>query len=191
MTPGSDGPSEDPLADVAARLMRGDSEALAEVMRLLGRRTERAIRARLGKALSDGDYEDAMAIALFRAWDRRDRFDPSRGRLDRWFYALARNAALDLLRRRQRRPEDPAGDALERMPAAEATVEDPSALRRDVLTAVESLPDVEQRILMSERTDTELSAELHMNPGAIRVRRLRAKKKLKSVLMGMGHVATR
>jgi len=190
MTPGRDATSEDPLADVTARLIGGDSEALAEVMRLLGRRTERVIRSRLGPALSDADYEDAMGKALVRLWYRRDRFDPSRARLDRWFYVLARNAALDLLRQRQRRPEDPAGDELERIPAAEARVEPPSQLRRDVRTAVKSLSDVEQRILMSNRTDNELSAELHMEPGTIRTRRSRAKKKVKSVLRGMGHSVT-
>jgi RNA polymerase sigma-70 factor, ECF subfamily len=197
MTPGSDGPSEDPLADVTARLMAGDSEALREVMRLLGRRTERAIRSRLGTALADGDYEDAMAIALYRLWDRRDQFDPSVARLDRWFYALARNAALDLLRHRRRRPEDPAGDDLERVPAPvvrtadEARTEEPSRLRRDMRIAVERLPDVEQRILMSGRSDDELSAELDMKPGAIRTRRSRAKDKLKLALAEMGHMVTR
>src|SRR3954449_8876234 len=46
--------------------------------------------------------EDVTALAFERAFRRRDRFDPRRGTQRAWLFAIARNAALDELRRRRR-----------------------------------------------------------------------------------------
>jgi RNA polymerase sigma-70 factor (ECF subfamily) len=183
-------PYEQALADVTARLLGGQSQALGDILRLLGARTERVIRGRLGRALSEADYEDVISIALFRLWQRRDRFDPSRSTLDQWFYVLARNAALDLVRRHRRQREDPAGDDLDRLPApvAAAGPAPASELRRDLWRALENVSDVDRRILLSGLTENELSRELGIKPGTIRVRRLRTKEKLRSVLKDLGHV---
>jgi len=56
--------------------------------------------------------EDVTALAFERAYRRRRRFDPRRGSGRAWVFGIARNAALDELRRRKRRahlavdPED-------------------------------------------------------------------------------------
>lgn len=58
--------------------------------------------------------EDVTAAAYERAWRRRDSFDPRRGSQRAWLFGIARNAALDELRRRRRTaalvgdPPDPA-----------------------------------------------------------------------------------
>jgi RNA polymerase sigma factor (sigma-70 family) len=46
--------------------------------------------------------EDVAALAFERAYRRRGRFDASRGTGRAWVFAIARNAALDELRRRRR-----------------------------------------------------------------------------------------
>ena len=46
--------------------------------------------------------EDVTAVAFERAYRRRRRFDPERGSARAWLFAIARNAALDELRRRKR-----------------------------------------------------------------------------------------
>ena len=56
--------------------------------------------------------EDVTASAFERAYRKRARFDPSRGEQRAWLFGIARNAALDELRRRGRQanlaadPED-------------------------------------------------------------------------------------
>ncbi len=58
--------------------------------------------------------EDATALAFERAYRRRRAFDRARGNERAWLFGIARNAALDELRRRRRQatlavdPEDPA-----------------------------------------------------------------------------------
>jgi RNA polymerase sigma-70 factor, ECF subfamily len=58
--------------------------------------------------------EDVTALAFERAYRRRRTFDRRRGEERAWLFGIARNAALDELRRRRRlaqmaaQPEDPA-----------------------------------------------------------------------------------
>lgn len=58
--------------------------------------------------------EDVTSIAFERAYRRRSSFDPNRGEARAWLFGIARNAALDELRRRKRRAtlaEEPADNA--------------------------------------------------------------------------------
>lgn len=50
----------------------------------------------------DGAAEDVTAQAFERAHRRRQRYDPRKGTPRAWLFAIARNAALDELRRRSR-----------------------------------------------------------------------------------------
>ncbi len=49
--------------------------------------------------------EDVTATAFERAYRKRSRFDPRRGEPRAWLFGIARNAALDELRRRGRQAE--------------------------------------------------------------------------------------
>ena len=46
--------------------------------------------------------EEVTALAFERAWSRRRQIDPDRGSARAWLFGIARNAALDELRRRSR-----------------------------------------------------------------------------------------
>src|SRR6187200_626508 len=49
--------------------------------------------------------EEVTAAAFERAYRKRSRFDPRRGEPRAWLFGIARNAALDELRRRGRQAE--------------------------------------------------------------------------------------
>ena len=75
--------------------------------------------------------EDVTAQAFERAYRRRRSFDPRRGTHRAWLFGIARNAALDELRRRKRTAELVAEPAdTEAVPAVEAVE---TALRRETL----------------------------------------------------------
>jgi RNA polymerase sigma factor (sigma-70 family) len=64
------------------------------------------VYAYVGSLLRDGPAaEEVTAIAFERAYRKRSRFDPSRGERRAWLFGIARNAALDELRRRGRQAE--------------------------------------------------------------------------------------
>ena len=93
--------------------------------------------------------EDVTALAFERAYRRRRRFDPRRGSGRAWVFAIARNAALDELRRRRRTaslqadPEDLAASA----PDDDAE----QALRRTALREAVSGLDPRERELIALR----------------------------------------
>jgi RNA polymerase sigma-70 factor (ECF subfamily) len=76
------------------------------------------VYAYVASLLRDGPAaEEVTAAAFERAYRKRNRFDPRRGEARAWLFGIARNAALDELRRRGRQaelaadPEDLAGIA--------------------------------------------------------------------------------
>ena len=86
--------------------------------------------------------EDVTALAFEKAYAKWNRFDPSRGSARGWLFGIARNAALDELRKRKR--ELP----LTHEPAA--PVADPTGdLEREVTVAraLASLPAAERELI--------------------------------------------
>lgn len=73
-----------------------------EAFETLYRETRDDLYGYLRYLLSDtASAEDATAQAFERAFRKRARFDASRGGARGWLFAIARNAALDELRRRK------------------------------------------------------------------------------------------
>jgi RNA polymerase sigma-70 factor (ECF subfamily) len=82
--------------------------------------------------------EDITAQAFERAFRRRRTFNPQRGSERAWLFGIARNAALDELRRRARQaalvvdPQDP--QALDALDASTADAERRAAVRAALAT---------------------------------------------------------
>lgn len=89
--------------------------------------------------------EDVTALAFERAYRRRGRYDPRRGTARAWLFAIARNAALDELRRRKRTT------ALQFDPAAEDEPEaqEPAPERRATVAAALAALDARERELVA------------------------------------------
>ncbi len=84
--------------------------------------------------------EDVTALAFERAYRKRRSFDRRRGSRRGWLFGIARNAALDELRRRRRSAEllsDPA-DADAPDPAAEAEVSVRRAALREAMGGLDA-----------------------------------------------------
>jgi RNA polymerase sigma factor (sigma-70 family) len=93
-----------------------------------------------------GAAEDVTALAFERAYQRRATFDRRRGQERAWLFGIARNAALDELRRRRR----VATLTVEPSDQGQETVIDgvEVALRRTLVrTALEQLPAREREIV--------------------------------------------
>lgn len=103
--------------------------------------------------------EDVTAIAFERAYSRRRTFDRRRGDERPWLFGIARNAALDELRRRRRLatlmtdPESGDGDD----PAAFASDEEEIVLRRTAVRAALSALSGRDRDLIALKFHAGLS----------------------------------
>src|ERR687891_570463 len=67
------------------------------------RSVEQTIAAPAVEVSSDAAAEEVTAAAFERAYRKRRRYNPKRGTRRAWLFGIARNAALDELRRRRRR----------------------------------------------------------------------------------------
>lgn len=102
--------------------------------------------------------EDITALAFERAYRRRTLFNPGRGSARAWLFTIARNAALDELRRR-RRTASLIGDLPDLEPAFDDAEE--RVGRRDAVRAGLELLDPRQRELILLKFHAQLSnAEL-------------------------------
>jgi RNA polymerase sigma factor (sigma-70 family) len=131
-----------------------------------------------------GAAEDVTALAFERAYRKRKSFDAARGTERSWLFGIARNAALDELRRRKRSAAlvtEPAAV----QPAAEEELE--RTLRRAaVRTALAALParDVELIALKFHAglDNAELATVLGVSVSNAGTRLHRALTKLREIL---------
>jgi RNA polymerase sigma-70 factor (ECF subfamily) len=93
-------------AGLAARMQNGDREALGECYDQLAPQAYAIAIRILGDQYA---AEDVVHDAFVAVWQKMDRFDPSRGSLRAWLFAVVRNRAID--RVRGRRPTVPVEDA--------------------------------------------------------------------------------
>ena len=107
--------------------------------------------------------EDVTALAFERAYRRRASFRPGRGSPRAWLFGIARNAALDELRRRSRTASAGAEPVDEAAPEPEDAAET-SARRVAVRAALESLAPREAELIalkfFAGLSNSELAAVL-------------------------------
>lgn len=77
--------------------------------------------------------EDVTAAAFERAFRKRAKFDPKRGEPRAWIFGIARNAALDELRRRGRQAEMTTEPPDEMQPSPEDLAD--RGIRRSIVSA--------------------------------------------------------
>ena len=87
----------------AALIMATPQNTSTESFDALYRESARDLYAYVRTLLGDdASAEDVTALAFERAYRRRATFDARRGSERGWLFGIARNAALDELRRRKR-----------------------------------------------------------------------------------------
>ncbi len=90
--------------------------------------------------------EDVTATTFERAYRKRLRFDPSRGEPRAWLFGIARNAALDELRRRGKQAELTA-DPVDAASLADLHPAERSELRLALMSALAKLDAGERELV--------------------------------------------
>jgi RNA polymerase sigma-70 factor (ECF subfamily) len=178
----------DPDGDDAARLRRGDTAGLTG---LLGRHQDRLFRYLLRLLGDEAVAEDTFQQTWLQVSERIGRYDRSRP-FGPWLFAVARNLALDHLRRRQPEsledvPEPPAAEGPDVDPFAHAV-----ARQRGVLLAgaVAGMAPLDREVLslrFEEDMDLpELAATLGVPLPTAKARLYRALARLRGRLLASG-----
>lgn len=131
-------PAADSAAGVLARFAAGEEAALGE----LYDRWSSAVHAVAASILHDAaDAEDVVEETFWQAWRQRDGYSPARGTISAWLLTIARSRALDRLRGRKRRREEPldvTGSALQGRsnPARDAEAAERGRLLQECIAAL-------------------------------------------------------
>lgn len=186
------------------RYVDGDRRAFAELHVLLGPR----LRGFLTKLVrDDATVDDLLQLTFLKAHLARERFvvqgsDPD-GAVQAWYFAIARNVALDHLRSRGRaerrrvdleRDEGPDLELADGRGTIEEHITDrelADATIEQVRVAIAQLPDSQREVVELHKlrglSMAEVAARLQIREGAARVRAHRGYKAL-ARLLGAGLV---
>jgi RNA polymerase sigma-70 factor, ECF subfamily len=166
-----DGPSMDRKAGarLATRLLDRDESALRSVIDAHGG----AVYGVARRIVAEPSLAEEVAQDVFLAmWRRPGAYDPQRGSLQSFLVGVARNKAIDLVRREEALKR--ARDAL--AAEFEVTAEAPSGVeeRDEVQTALAQLSEVQREALVlayfGGRTYREVAIELDIPEGTAKTR---------------------
>lgn len=174
------------LADDDDLIRAAQNGDMASLEILLDRHHDR-LRAVCAKVVGRGaDADDATQMALISIVKNLEKFD-GRAKFSTWSYRIATNAAIDELRRRQRRSADSIDDDDGHLQIASiGNMGEAVAASIDVNNALEELPE-EFRVPVILRDlcgmDYEQIAEtLEIAPGTVRSRIARGRGKLADII---------
>ena len=175
--------------DVSAligRIAAGDGRAMPALSALVKEPLRRFGTGVLGNG---ADGEDLAQETLLKVWQSAGRFDPARGDGHVWLYAIARNVARDMLRRRRIRwlvglgALD--GDPEDATPGPETAVADREALAL-VRRRMQDLPDAQRMALtlsaLGDLDNAQIAAILGRSTGAVEQLLFRARRTLRKEL---------
>jgi len=124
------------------RAKGGDQLAMTELFD----RYSRLVYSVALRVLNDpGQAEDVMQEIFFQVWRNPDSFVSGRGSLGAWLAVMARNRAIDALRRR--RPTDPVDDVVLVAKGDLASDVEQNRMMEKVRGVLKDLPDGQQQLV--------------------------------------------
>jgi RNA polymerase sigma-70 factor, ECF subfamily len=179
--PGPKEDSRDAAALIEAIASRRDRAAFARLFSLYAPRVKGQLRARgLSPAASDEVTQEVMLMV----WRKADQYDPTRGLVGTWLFAIVRNCLVNH-QRGQRWPES---DVVEQ-PTGDHTPDDLFARaesRHNLLAALDELPAEQRQVLAGAyyrgRTMRELADEHQLALGTVKTRVRLALARLRALL---------
>lgn len=173
--------------ELIERLMARDESALEEVIAAVGS----AVYAVAVRIVAEPSYAQEVAQDTFLAlWRRPGAFDPERGALLRFLCGVARNKAIDLVRREESLRRAHKSLLAETSPAVVSSSMPPIEERDVVMSALKELTETQREALViayfGGRTYREVAQELQIPEGTAKTRLRDGLTKLRTVLASQG-----
>jgi RNA polymerase sigma-70 factor (ECF subfamily) len=187
--PGDDHDRQDALDDALMGALAGPGVARERALRELVRRHAAPLARALRTLVRDPALVDDLVQETFvRVYEARERWRPGEVGLGAWLYRVARNQALDHLRKTARRAtgpiegsdvaEDP-GPGPERAVSLRQTAD-------EVRRAVDALPPQDREVLLlrfdEDRSYEEIAALTGTSAAAVKQRVFRARARVRALL---------
>ncbi len=135
-------------------------------------------------------------MCLSEFWRHAGSFDVERGRFGTWLLSMTHHVAVDLVRKRQRRPQSAQNEDIERLALVTAPDQDvgEAAIQRleaeTIRTALRSLPELQKRAIelayFGGLSHSEIATALGDPLGTVKTRIRRGMERLKTALEHIG-----
>ncbi len=180
--------------DLIGRLAHGDIDALEA----LYARYARPVFSLAVRILGDeGEAEEVTQDVFERAWRHASSFDRARGQFATWLLSMTHHVAIDVLRKRRRRPQAVGGETasvtlmLVADPQADVAATASEHLNGTrVRHALQSLPDAQRTAIelayYGGLSHLEIAATLGEPLGTIKARIRRGMERLRDALADVG-----
>ncbi len=170
-------------AELADRLMRRDESALRDAVRLYGP----IVNGMARRVLADPSLADEVAQDAFVAlWRRPGAFDPARGSLKSFLCTIARNKAIDLVRREEALKRAREALSEESVSTTVVDLEEEIGERARVLEALKELSPAQREAIVlayyGGRTYKGVAVELGVAEGTIKTRMRDGMMKMRALL---------
>jgi RNA polymerase sigma factor (sigma-70 family) len=195
---------------LAVALLYNDEGALEEILRLYGPDILDTLHNKFTKrmgVLRYEDIEDVVSVALGRLWDARSNYDDSKGSLRAWFYRIADNLAMDVLKhswyKARRLERDVGQDHLQEAAGVAPVSQEPqdrdakrkqSKEESDIQLVLSKLPEAQRQIVMADSASRDgkasnelLADELGIPAAHVRSYRTRAYATIRREMRKLGH----
>jgi len=188
--------------EIVRRMTGRDSEGLRQLLITHGGRVKWCLTRELGGALGDSDIDEAINTAAYKIWAAAPSFDGRKGTLRAWFYAIARNAAIGIIRRDESQIGPTTGEDVDaatvsafREAAEHATSEAHARFLDSLRVCIANLPPKQRAIIQADLRSGDvadagqLAEELNTTKNSIYASRSIARKTLKKALGKLGYFA--
>lgn len=175
---------ESALAEIGARLNKGEPTALEDAYRTLGP----LVQSYLGRYVPQPDIEDVMQRVFYEVWRVHERFDPEQS-LRGWVLGIARKRAIDHLRKR--RDVVVPLDAMREITGDDGReVAERMVWADEVREALAQLPGLQREVIelayFEGYTQTEISSTMAIPLGTVKTRTARGLQRLAGLLEARG-----
>jgi RNA polymerase sigma-70 factor (ECF subfamily) len=178
---------QDPWNQTITRVAGGDRAAFAELFRHFAPRL-RAFGAATAMIDSPSAFGDELTQeVMINVWQKASMFDAGKASATTWIFSIARNRRIDMLRRRNRRPEILMADDM--FPETPDDSADPFSLTQEqrlgdhLQGMLDTLPaeqaEVLNHVYVEGKTHSEVAAELGVPLGTVKSRIRLALQKMK------------
>ncbi|MEL6416212.1 MAG: sigma-70 family RNA polymerase sigma factor [Pseudomonadota bacterium] len=161
---------QDDLAVLLQRVAEKDKSAFRDLYGATSSRLMALLMKQLG---SEQEASDALQLVYMALWKRANRYNPDKGKAMTWMIVVARNTAIDVMRRR--RFNLVSDDAVQEMEDGA-----PSMLEREMLRStravlsehLETLPEKQKEVLQlhyfEDLTFDEVAVRMNASPNTTR-----------------------
>jgi RNA polymerase sigma-70 factor (ECF subfamily) len=182
-------PPEEDIPQTIQKAITGDQIAYSQ---LLDRFWPEVYGYQLKRTRNENDAEDISIQTFARAFDKLETYDP-RYAFSTWLITISKNLHVDLLRKRKRnvleQRENNSNEAMKRVLDESPSVEDQLIIEQNLKTLLENIKKLKtgyQQVLelrfFREMSYAEIARELDEPVGNVKVKLLRAKKLLASLI---------